>query len=583
MDTPQPELQETSTHVTPHPSPQIDRRSFLARTGASAAAGATVGTLGIPALEQEAAAADPATDRARLCANIKRDAATYNQHLPIPNQLSNGDEARYPSRIGNYSKCLKHHPLTGEVDPVAYNAFLAALASTNPNAVESLVTNGHFGNPDQATRRRLVNPHAAYAFDLEGADSHQLAMRPAPAFASAEEAGEMVELYWMALLRDIPFAYWETDPTVAAACDDLSNLSDFRGPKQNGQVTPQTLFRDTYFGCTDGPYISQFLLQPAAFGAQRVDQRIRSNAPGSDFLTTFEAWLDVQNGVQSPTAIPPGGLVFCNDGRALGQYVHVDVLFQAYFVAFLLLAGDGYPVDATNPYGSVLDPGYGAPLPPGSAGTQAHTGFGTFGGPGIATFVTEPSSRALKAQWYQKWQVHRRLRPEEFGGRVEVQRLGRASYPFHADLASSTVLGEVFSRFGSHLLPVAFPEGSPNHTSYGSGHATVGGACVTMLKAFFDETAEIANPVMPSADGSALLPYEGPPLTVGGELNKLVSNISQGRNIAGVHWRTDAVEANKLGESVATSILRDTRTQGHYFESFTGYRLTKFDGTQVTI
>ena len=81
---------------------------------------------------------------------------------------------------------------------------------------------------------------------------------------------------------------------------------------------------------------------------------------------------------------------------------------------------------------------------------------------GDSDLVTEPSTRALKAQWFQKWMVHRRLRPEEFGGRVEVQRLGRRSYPFHSDLGSSSVLGEVFSEFGSHFLPLAFPEGSPS-------------------------------------------------------------------------------------------------------------------------
>ena len=119
------------------------------------------------------------------------------------------------------------------------------------------------------------------------------------------------------------------------------------------------------------------------------------------------------------------------------------------------------------------------------------------------------------------------------------------------------------------------------HTSYGSGHATVAGACVTMLKAFFDESAIINDPVVPSADGQSLEPYVGDPLTVGGELNKIASNISQGRNIAGVHWRSDAVESNKLGEEVAIGILRDIR--GCYNESFNGFTLTKFDGTTITV
>jgi hypothetical protein len=145
------------------------------------------------------------------------------------------------------------------------------------------------------------------------------------------------------------------------------------------------------------------------------------------------------------------------------------------------------------------------------------------------------------------------------------------------------VLAEVFSKYKSYLLPMAYAEGSPNHTSYGSGHATVAGAAVTMLKWLFDETQPIKNPVVPNpADcGQTLIRYTGTPLTVGGELNKIVSNVSQGRNIAGVHWRTDAVESNRLGEDTAISILRDIRRTAA--EPFEGSTFTKFDGTTITI
>src|SRR5207244_11583830 len=181
--------------------------------------------------------------------------------------------------------------------------------------------------------------------------------------------------------------------------------------------------------------------------------------------------------------------------------------------------------------------------------------------------------------------VHRRLRPEEFGGRVEVQRLKRASYPFHADLTRSTVLNAVFSKFGSHNLPMAFPEGSPTHASYGSGHATVAGACVTALKAFFDtDNVVVPDPVVPTADGLALQPYTGADaaqITLTGELNKLASNIAQARNIAGVHWRSDATQSMLLGEAVTISILRDQKRC--YNESFGGFSFTKFDGTVITV
>jgi hypothetical protein len=79
----------------------------------------------------------------------------------------------------------------------------------------------------------------------------------------------------------------------------------------------------------------------------------------------------------------------------------------------------------------------------------------------------------------------------------------------------------------------------------------------------------------------SLVPYSGPTLTVGGELNKLASNVATGRNIAGVHWRSDAAESLKLGEAVAISILEEQRMICN--ESFEGFSLTKFDGTTITV
>jgi hypothetical protein len=111
---------------------------------------------------------------------------------------------------------------------------------------------------------------------------------------------------------------------------------------------------------------------------------------------------------------------------------------------------------------------------------------------------------------------------------------------------------------------------------------------VTILKAWFDESTTLAsiglNPVQPTDDGTALLPYTGPDagsLTVGGELNKIASNVATGRNMAGVHWRTDASESLKLGEHIAIGVLREARSC--YNELFNGFSLTKFDGTTITV
>jgi hypothetical protein len=114
---------------------------------------------------------------------------------------------------------------------------------------------------------------------------------------------------------------------------------------------------------------------------------------------------------------------------------------------------------------------------------------------------------------------------------------------------------------GSYLLPQAWPEGSPTHPSYGAGHATVAGACVTILKAWFKEEDPIFEPMRPneSDDGQTLepLPPGGPTLTVGGELNKVAANIAIGRNWGGVHYRSDYTESIVLGENVALGILQE--------------------------
>lgn len=502
------------------------------------------------------------------------NAALRNYERPLPNHRNNGDESNMePLGLGNFHKSLPHN-LLGEVDQGAYFALLDAIRRGTDAAYDTIPLGGE---------RRLVNPQAGLAFDLEGPDAAATFIPPAPAFKSAWRVGEMVEHYWQALLRDVPFDEYATHPLAQQAIDDLNRLSDFRGPKQNGLVTAQTLFRDPVPGATVGPYISQFFLKPINFGAQTIDPRVRPGLSGKDYMTGYDAWLDVQNGIDTPplTVVSPQDARFINDGRALSQFVHIDALYQAYFNALLVCLGSGMIWDSGNPYGPTPEGGAGRPLPAGAPGAPTRVAFATFGGPYILALLTEVSTRVLKAQWFQKWNVHRTLRPEAFGGIVHNVLSNAADYPVHPDALNSSAVAKIFEKYGSYLLPQAFPEGSPNHPSYGSGHACVAGACVTILKAFLEEDSLIPNPVVVSPDGSRTDPYVGPDLTVGGELNKLASNVATGRNIAGIHWRSDANESLKLGEAVAIGVLRDQRQL--YAENFGGYTFTKFDGTTITV
>lgn len=152
----------------------------------------------------------------------------------------------------------------------------------------------------------------------------------------------------------------------------------------------------------------------------------------------------------------------------------------------------------------------------------------------------------------------------------------------------------------NYLLPMAFSEGAPMHPSYGAGHATVAGACTTILKAFFDtnkylnlskdgqtfsittDEAKSQYAFVPRADGAVLETVETHPFTVGGELDKLAANISIGRNWAGVHYYSDYVESLRMGEEIAIGILQEQSIIYNPLENVS-MTLDKFDGSQVLI
>ena len=556
--------------------PGLSRRKFLGGIGGAAAAAAmSPGVAGAQTLEsltatpEAASGGSPAVRRRHLSWKVRKDAADFHKSLSPARHLTNGDETRYPNRIGNYSKSLPHNSF-GEVDANAYQSLLDAVASGDPADFDAIRLDGP---------NKLTSPQGGLAFDLQGADSHEITVPPPPAIASAEMGSEGVENYWMALLRDVSFLDYSGSPDVAAACADLNRFgADFKGPKVAGLVTPQTLFRDVLPGATVGPYMSQFMWLNTPFGVEYVERKMRTLLPGTDHLTDYANWLATQNGhiVESAAGEFDPVRRYIRNGRDLSQWVHVDVLFQAYFNACLILM--------TPPSSDPLSTGIGCRLNPGNPylGNPTQIGFTTFGPPHFKTLMCEVASRALKVTWHKKWQVNRRLRPEAWGGLVHNQ-ITQNRYPgvLDARQLDSPALSRVHSKYGSYLMPMAFPEGSPTHPSYTAGHATVAGACVTILKALFDETFVIPNPVVPSADGLALEPYTGQPLTVGGELNKLASNVATGRDVAGVHWRSDALESMRAGEALAISILRDQRSC--YNEKFNGFTFTKFDGTRITV
>jgi hypothetical protein len=536
------------------------RRGFLGCLGLSPGVAGLAGAGLLGMLEAPSAFANltpvNAGDRRRRAYTLRHDAAILDRDFPENPSTSNGDEELYANRIASFTKGLPHSDL-GEVDLNAYNAYLQALNSGLASDFEAIPLGG---------TSKLANPQSAYCFSMEGADAAAIGIPTPPAFSSAQAAAEMVEDYWAALTRDVPFSQYATDPLINQAVADLSKLSDYRGPKVNGKVTTDVIFRGSTPGDLSGPYISQFLLKTIPMGAASLPQLYRTSISADDYLTAYADWLKAQRGGASGSNNFDSTPRYMRNNRDLSLYLLVDFMGEANIFAALLLASYGNAaLSASNPYLH--------------SSTQA--GGITFGSQQQLDLVARGPNEALRATYFQKWLVHRRLRPEAFGGRVHNVVTGAAKYPIHADLLNSAAINAVYSARGSYLLPMAYPVGSPVHPSYPAAHAVIAGAGVTMLKALFNESFVIPSPVTASDDGLSLVPYTGPALTVGGELNKLASNISLGRDAAGVHYRSDGVEGIKLGEAVALSILRDTATL--YHEQFPGFSLTRYDGTPVSI
>jgi hypothetical protein len=367
-------------------------------------------------------------------------------------------------------------------------------------------------------------------------------------------------------------------------------LSGYLGPRDpsTGRVRASDLFRADYPGVTEGPMVSQFLLQRFSYDAIPVESRIETATPDHEFITTYDEWLNSQNGFprdSRPPALPlDPSLRYPQNARDLAVVAASDLVNSPYVRATLVMLQafeDEIPPDDANPY----------------ADSMRQSGFATFGAAHLLDLIGK-APNAERHAYFQKWQVHRYLRPEAGGGRVHNLLTGRADYPIHPDLTvRSSALEHIFEHNreinarrlgvgeGTYLLPQQSRSGAPSNPSFTSGHAFTAGACVTMLKAWVLEDVAFPDPVQPTPDGLALVAYvpgvDGPELTLGGELNKLAHNVTWGRSMGGAHWRTDNVEGIRQGEEVALRILREEMAL--YPEPFGGFTLTKFDGETITL
>ncbi|MFL6207904.1 MAG: vanadium-dependent haloperoxidase [Pyrinomonadaceae bacterium] len=537
------------------------------------------------------------------------DSAYYSSESAVPDAQAEADASTQSELSASEQASTYDGPVQTEAQNSA-DQQAAANAKAQYVPQEETARLSAIGTLASGLQRRLVNPQSGVAYDLEGIDSHQLAANAAPAFASADDAAEEVELYWMSLARDVPFIQYSSNSTIGSAVTDLNTRYKWyaglpqyevvppgrtprlqpRGfptypmtplgqiPGANNNITRDTIFRGFTKGDLTGPYLSQFLIRDIPYGAQTIFNTLQPLA-AQNYMTNQDSWFFVQKGcMPSPPAMLQLRRRIVN-ARDLASYVHIDAITQAYWNAlwFILMVPDatrldggglGIPFDPNNPYN----------------GNCTQEGFVTFGPTHITALLNKVAYAAHKHAWYEKWFVHRRLRPEEYGGRVNFTLKNIKQYPINSVINNSTALPLIAQQTGgNYFLPQAYPEGSPVHPSYIAGHATLAGAAATILKAFFNDQAIIPTPVYQTDANGNLVTYTGPgynQLTVGGELDKLASNIALGRDWAGVHWRSDYTASMLRGEDVAVTLLTDYGF--NYNEPFAGFSFTDFRGRRRT-
>lgn len=534
----------------------MNRRDWLRRLAAAGATGVVPGSELAPALSmtlgdhaawlREALPTTPIEPRRLRAYDLRVKAAFAAASAAVPSRAGSTDETDVPAHLAMFSKGLPHDSF-GIVDPEAYRALARACVDASGASFEDVRLGG---------RRRLVSPQAAFAYALEGLDAAMLPAAAPPSFGSPAFAQDAIDAWWLALARDVPFAEFGAHTTVARAAHDLTRA---------GRPTSPSTFAAPATGAIPGPAVSQFLLRAVPMGAQVLSARVPAQAAGESFLATWDEWLASQNGDLPVRDIATDGRRYICCGRDLATWTRTDYPGQAGLQAALLLEALRAPVTPDHPY----------------VRSRNQAGYVTFGLPFVVDLASRVAMHALRAAWFHKWVLHRRLRPEELGGRLEAAAAGApvAAWP-EARFLQSDAFGEMRRRTGTCLLPVAWPEGAPLHPAYPAAHAATAGAMVTVLKAYYATDWVLPDPVEATPDGREVVPVDAS-LTVGDELDKLAWNVAMGRAWAGVQWRADADAGLRLGEAVAITLLRELRDL--LPEAGARFALRTFDGTALQV
>lgn len=407
-------------------------------------------------------------------------------------------------------------------------------------------------------RRLFIGVPAVHTVTHSGMDPWRGRMPPAPDPTGVCNAGEMIDLYAMEQLRDVPFSEYPSEPvgdgtghravdrTLADLERDLETIVE--GIGESWWYNTDRLFVEADTDALDwGPYLSQYLLHEIQMGSLPISQRYLSYEAGVDYNGTRSDWLRTLEGRDSVSAelnpnVPDSDeRRYISTGRDLATLVNADVPYQEYLLAGLHLLANGSFTEG---------------LPFNSRDEGSIFGYTNSGPTGFVDILARGARQALVAAFYQKYYEHFRCRPETYSGRVHAQRSDDRPFGISEVLTESATLSV---REGPDYLTTAYEEGSPVHPAYPSGHSVIAGTCGTILKVMFQNTDWESEYYVPTANGKRreTVPVPAGHNGVYQEIDKLMSNVGLGRLFAGVHYYSDHYQGIKLGEQVAVGLLLD--------------------------
>jgi hypothetical protein len=524
-----------------------------------------------------------------------------------------------PNFRGVFSKGLTGHTgggVTGPIgpEPVVYQTFVDAIRNKDLNVLNQFANSL---SPTLLYAPKLVDPYSLFDVEYEGLYRASFNLPLAPSPISMQTQAEMLEVYSMAYIRDFNLILldpsdnrydsltgvgtggWTTSKSIVAGqILELNrfNTNNFTGTpnylnapvNSSGNITEGLLYRGKTQGDLQGPYVSQMFFYSVFPGNLYLNQNylvadisFNSIDLSNNFNNSKSTFTNIWNGGNGKSK-GTFALRYLSTIRDLAIYINKDEVWQAFFIAatFCLDRGinRGFFTKSRKP------------------GTCR---FINLGAVDLYALMVKAMKQAMNACWVWKWS-QLRLRPEELAYQTNLA-LNGLNFGLTGPYLNNQILKDISdNNYGNGvILPGAYSAGCPSHPAYPAGHATIAGSMTAILKAWFN-CDSLVEAYVPDVSGGL---YGGYSVFAGtnlklykqkssdptgatayfrldNEFDKMASNCSYSRCMAGVHYRTDCDYGLELGENVAIAVLQQ---EVFKYEDDVCFRFRKRDGTIIDI